>query len=299
MALQPESGPKTLESAILRTTAYADVFDYPLTLVEIHRYLESIPADLPAVRMAVDGLLQTGSLQHQDGYLMLPGRQAIVARRQERTAWCAQLWPKARYYGRLISRLPYVRMLAVTGALAMDNEAGRDIDYLVVTSPGRVWLCRALVILVVRWAARQGDIVCPNYLISENALAFSARNLYTAHELAQMTPLFNLDLYWKIRQANPWLGDFLPNAGGLPRPDISPIPPLAFRTPQRLAEGVLSTPPGDWLESWEMQRKQRKFARLFPPSREANFGPEWCQGHFGEYGQKTLAALTLKMGIDE
>ena len=33
-----------LEYAILATVAYADVFDYPLTLLQLHRYLHSLAA---------------------------------------------------------------------------------------------------------------------------------------------------------------------------------------------------------------------------------------------------------------
>ena len=43
------------------------------------------------------------------------------------------------------------------------------------------------------------------------------------------------------------------------------------------------------LERWEMDRKVRKLSRRGNGHAEAAFGPDWCKGHFGDYGQATLA----------
>jgi hypothetical protein len=288
-------GRPAFDTAVLRTVAYSDIFDYPLNCQEIHRYLEGLPSAPAQVEQACQALLALGALERVGDFWFLPGRAHIVEQRAARAAWSKQLWPKVQRYAAWMARLPYVRMLAVTGALALDNEPGRDIDFLVAAASGRVWLCRALVILVVRWAARSGEVICPNYIISENALEFSARNLYTAHELAQMIPLFGMPVYWKIRQANSWLLDYLPNAIGLPRdefPNLELAKPAFYRPS---IEKALSFRWVDRLEAWEMQRKQRKFARVYPASAEADFSAECCKGHFGEYGARTLSAFEMRL----
>jgi hypothetical protein len=181
----------TLELAIMRTLAYADMFDYPLRPAEVHRYLVAEAASLQRVDQALrDSRLLRELTSQVDDYYALRGRTSLVRLRQERQQVSGGLWPRAARYGRLMAGLPFVRMVAVTGALAVNNVDRRvDLDYLVVTEPGRLWLCRALVILLVRWALLRGGVICPNYFISTSALSIAERSLYTAHELAQMVPI--------------------------------------------------------------------------------------------------------------
>ncbi len=283
--------PQTVETAILHAVAYADVFDYPLTAAEIHRYLVGMPASLAVVHAA----LGNGRLAHRENYFTLPGREVIVEARFRRAEVAAQMWPRAVHYGRAIARLPFVRMVAVTGALAMDNvEPDTDVDYFIVTEPDRLWLCRALVIaLVVKPAARRGDVLCPNYLLSERALALCERNLFTAHELLQMTPIAGLPVYHQMRQANAWTTRFLPNAHDPPQ--RVNLAPSVRRSLRALAEVSLRTPAGDWLEQWEMDRKVRRFSQQNGDHAEVAFSADWCKGHFESHGRLILKAFARRL----
>lgn len=300
---ESEPGLPGVEAAIVRTVAYVDVFDYPLTADEVHRYLVGVPASKDAVKTILgNGHLVPQRLAQYQGYFTLPGREAIVATRQRRTAIARQMWPAARQYGRIIAGLPFVRMVAVTGSLAVNNvEPEADIDYLVVTQNGRLWLCRALVILVVRLAARRGVALCPNYFLAERALAFESRDLYSARELAQMVPLAGLELYQQMRQLNPWTADFLPNAGGYPL-QAAGVPPISrpVRFGRSVAQAVLQTPAGAALERWEMNRKIRKFSQQSQATSrngtiESAFCPDWCKGHFENHGRRILDTFNQKL----
>jgi hypothetical protein len=210
--------PPSLERAIVEAVAYADVFDYPLTADEVHRYLNGVTASRAGVRATLaNGRLVPRLLSHAGRYYCLRGREAVIETRRERARLSATYWRRALGYGRLIAGLPFVRLVAVTGALAMDNVADDDVDYMIITEPGRLWSCRALVVAVVRWAALGGITLCPNYFLSENALVLSERSLFTAHEVAQMVPLAGWDTYDTFRRLNRWTERFLPNAGGPPR----------------------------------------------------------------------------------
>lgn len=272
----------SLEAAIVQTIAYVDVFDYPLTAAEVHRYLEGVA--VPAAK--VEALLANGRLvPHRisrcQGYFTLPGREEIIFTRQKREANAQKLWPEALRYGRLIASLPFVKMVAVTGSLAVNNaDPNADIDYLVVTENGRLWLCRAFTIAIVKLAARRGITLCPNYFLSERSLVFEQRNLYIARELVQMIPISGLEVYAHLRQLNTWTADFLPNAAQSPRQTVAPFSRLRhFSKP---LETALRSPLGSYLEQWEMTRKIRKFSAQTASRQaiETSFSADWCKGHF-------------------
>jgi hypothetical protein len=283
------AGQEATERGIVHAVAYADVFDYPLRVEEIHRYLVRAPTPLDAIRDALrDGRLVPRLLARDGDLYALAGREAIIPIRRRRALVAAALWPRAARYGAFIGNLPFVRSVAVTGALAVDNvEPGDDIDYLVVAEPGRLWLCRALVILLVRLAARSGVVICPNYFLSERALELEERNLFTAHELVQMRPVAGLQTYQKLRQLNRWTVEFLPNADESASLPGAPAPPHPARA---LAEAALRTPLGGWLERQEMRRKVRKLSAQQHDAGETVFDADRCKGHFEAHGRRILAA---------
>lgn len=289
---------QNLIQAILRTVAYADVFDYPLTLPEIHRYLSGEAASLATVA----GLLQAepSLLALTDGYYALPGRAGLALLRRRRARLAARLWPHAVAYGGRIARLPFVRMVAVTGALARNNvQEGADIDYLIVTEPGRLWVCRAMILLLARYSARRGVTLCPNYLISLRALVFPDQTEYAAHEIAQMIPLSGMRVYEQLREKNQWVRRYLPNADG--PPPAAYLPP--DREPRSLAqamlEPLLSVPPLSLLEPWEMSRKIQKLSRQQAASPESAFSTDVCKGHDQAHQTRAAAALAERLRLLE
>lgn len=295
-----------IEAAILKTVAYADVFDYPLTLSEISRYLIGVSASLNTIAT----ILQSGSLtrtllERESGYVFLAPRKEILYARQRRSKIAASKWPKAIHYGKMIARLPFVRMVAVTGALAVDNlDDDGDLDYLIITSPRRLWICRAMTITLVRLAALFGDVICPNYFLSTRALIFEDRNLYTAHELAQMVPISGLETYRQIRSVNQWSKTFLPNAND------SPLRAKKLLTQngtqgndfiRSYTEKLLYSSAINRLEDWEMKRKIHKFTRATINHHEIAFSQDWCKGHFEGHAHRTLRAFEeriRKLGIE-
>lgn len=291
----PDLGLGRLDAAVVQTVAYADVFDYPLTPEEIHRYLIAAPASLSAVHDALQASLPIRQyLSQPEGFVTLHAREAIVETRRRRAAVASSMWPRVEHYASAIAHLPFVRMVAVSGALSVGNgEDGADIDYFIVTEPGHLWSCRAAIIALVRLAAKTGTDICPNYLVSERALALQEHNLYTAHEFLHMVPIAGIKTYQDMWQVNAWTADFLPNAYQWAR--TLPGHPLPAHAVRSLVEAPLRTPAGARLERWEMARKIAKFSRNDEGSRSAAFNSDWCKGHFIDHGASVLAAFAKRM----
>ncbi len=291
----------TIQEALLETVAYVDVFDYPLRSLEAHRYLSGHAATLEQVQHELDVLCAgSGRLAQRDGYYTLPGRELIVKIRKTRYKIAQALWPQAVFYGRRIAAMPFMRMVAVSGSLAVDNaEQGADIDYFIISAAGRVWLSRAFAILIVRLAARKGVQLCPNYILSADRLAFSEHSFYSAHELTQMVLVTGQSMYDQLRQANAWSACYLPNAVGHPRRielvDLS----LGQRRLRSMSETILATRLGTRLEKWEMDRKIARLSRQLPDQAhtEAAFCADWCKGHFVSHGENTMAAFSKRLSI--
>jgi predicted nucleotidyltransferase len=269
------------------------VFDYPLTAPEVYRYLTSAKARYEEVLQALAD--QTIFSQVGD-YFTLRGREQIVETRKRRSAVAAHLWTKAVRYGQIIAMLPFVRMVAVTGSLAMNNtDEGKDVDYMIVTASNRLWTCRALVLLVARLAKLEGLSLCPNYLVTTNALEFKERSLYVAHEVAQMIPLSGMERYKEIRHLNSWMEEYLPNASGAPEIPRSVKPVNGLYFPQKVLEIIFSLPFGSWLERWEMHRKIKKLSYEQSSSFESYFSADVCKGHIDRHGENAVTALAVRL----
>jgi hypothetical protein len=293
-------GRAEVEAAILRTLLYADVFNYPMTADEVHHFLiglkltrEQVHRTLHASSWLADRTVRV------NGYFAARGRAEVASLREAREKASRDLWPAARRYARWMGYLPFVRMVAVTGALAMNNsEAGDDIDFIVVTAPGRVWLTRALCVGMVKVARRFGTRLCPNYVLAETALEQQRRDLFIAHEVVQMAPVVGHALYFQMRRANAWAFEYLPNADQPLNLQPEAAPGGIGIVAQRLFEWLLGGWLGDRLERWESRRKVAKFrpqAEL--ATAHALLDAEHVKGHFLDYGWVTIKAYEERLQV--
>lgn len=210
-----------LQESIIKTLTYFDIFDYPITFVELKKYCD--------VKIAVndeellDILDSIYMVQESSGFYHLIGREKIVEKRLVRSELSIQKMVKARVISKILSRIPFVKLIGISGSLSMNNSIPEDdIDLFFVTQKNTLWITRLLVSLSLlaigqkrkRKNKEAKDKICPNMFLSEDALAFSKKrqNLYLAHEILQLKVLFDKDnTYAKLINKNKWIEKILPN----------------------------------------------------------------------------------------
>lgn len=250
-----------IEQAIISSIAYSDVFDFAVTLQEVHRFLHYVACSFEQMTMVMtETELCHGRISTDGTYYCLTGREACLAERHTREARAVQKLVTARSVGRMLSNVPNVRMVALSGSLAARNSTpGDDIDIFCVTDQGKLWRTRALLLFACKFDTKVlRRNICANYFRSMAVLELDVKSMYMAHELAQMVPMYGLDVYHEMRNQNLWTNDFLPNAQGAPAmtQDIAVSPNTRIKSTTEWAmDGGL----GAWLEKFESKRKIERF----------------------------------------
>ena len=211
-----------LHKAVLSTVLYSDLFDHPLTIGELHRYLVTSCPDRATLEQAVEAL-DGVFLSTDRNFVFMRGREAAIELRHRRQGLAAKRWPPARRFARWLGWVPFLRMVAVCGSQAVDNgDDDGDVDLFLITEPRRLWLVQSLTMILRRAGHLIGIEVCPNYLLTTGSLRIEGHSLYAAREAAQAVPLWGRDAYAEFLDVNGWIEGFLPqhaaNDRHLPEP---------------------------------------------------------------------------------
>ena len=218
-----------MEKAILKTLIYSNIFDYPLTLSEIHKWLIEKKATPRDIEKALKVLILKRKAKEKKGYIFLK-KEGLVNRRIQRVRQSDLYIRKVRIISQFLRVIPWVKLIGISGGLAMENaDKKEDIDLLIITSKKRLWLSRFFVLGFLQIIGQRRKVdhslkeasgkICCNIFLEEDNLEQRRHDLYTAHEILQMKVLWEKDnIYSKFLEDNEWVFKFLPNWVG---PDAS------------------------------------------------------------------------------
>lgn len=261
---------ENIRKNILSTIVYYDILNFPLTSFEIWKYLiAKNGCTLGEVVEALESGELKSNVEEFRGFYFLRGRRALVERRIQNGKNSIKKLKIAEKVAWWLRFAPYVRMVAVTGTLAMGNpERGSDIDFLVVLERGRIFTGRLLATFVVHLLGRRrhgrkiNNRICLNYFITTGSLEIKRQDLFAANEYSFICPLFGFETYKRFGKANiNWIRKQKPNFedGDLvPAKYFAEVKPLQ-QWAQRFFETLINLFGGDRMEAW---LKKKQIARI-------------------------------------
>ncbi|MBP7875646.1 hypothetical protein KA012_01455, partial [Candidatus Woesebacteria bacterium] len=194
----------SVRTQLLLTLYYSWSFGFPLRVGEwyLRTYAHTSPErKLPAASEIAGEMLvlQTSAfvqitngfvapLPESDGLNLQNSRQSRLTISNDKYAEIAPLIKFCRM-------LPWVRGVAVTGSVAVENaESNDDVDLLIVCADNRLWLVRPLLIFFSQlygkrrtWRGEEGNSWCFNLWLETSSLSVpvAQRSLYPANEVCQ------------------------------------------------------------------------------------------------------------------
>jgi len=227
-----------MEKDIIRTVNYFRLYLYPPLFEEIHAFL---PKDIsiPSLKKTLNMLVFQKKLIKYSGRYTLPEygikgakiinkndameqwnklnkRQLISHKKLQRISF--------RLYLKLISFFPQIKLVGLSGTLAMMNANKEDdIDLFILTAKKRLWTGRVIAFILAellglrrrRGQEKAPNKVCLNLFFDESNLKIpkGKQTEYIAHEVLQLKPLIiKDDIYQRFLGANSWVFKIYPNS---------------------------------------------------------------------------------------
>lgn len=211
-----------VEKAVLKTLCYSDIFDYPLTKDEIWKFLIS---SKKISKKAFETCFGAKTIFYTENkFYCLQNRIQVINKRIKKEKTSREKLKIAREVASILFKIPSVKLIGISGNLSMNNAGeSDDIDLFIITKKNTIWITRFFVILILsilgkRRKRKQKEVknkICINMFMDEESLFLpqEKRNLYIAHEVVQMMPLFDREnTYYKYIVENDWVREYLSNS---------------------------------------------------------------------------------------
>ena len=361
------STPTTLENQILATIVYYDILNYPLTGFEVFLYLVGerksdinavgtghcpVPRSAEIIDLLNSSKYLKKYISQKLGFYFLKKRVLklqtvetqhccvstvrrleptveidIVQQRLDRKKLADQKWKKIKKIFWIMQIIPFMKMVLVSGSLAMGNSKDEsDIDLIIIAKKKRIWIVRTFVTLLtsILGVRRHSNVtknkICLNHYITDKSLRIPFESLYNAQSYLHLINIYDSKedkkLFREFQEDNKWIGKYVSNyelseLGGFRSIKRSKI----LNSISKLSEFTLAGRAGDYLENALSKIQSNKIKKdplykksggrvtinnnqleFHPDSHEANIIPEFNKRmkelKLFEFGEQKDSGLT-------
>ncbi len=201
-----------ISKQVILPLLYFDIFSYPLKADEIITYTNQSALTVENTPAVLQKLVENKILFRINDYYLITNSPEKVEERMANNELAAKMMSKAGKMAKLISFFPFVKAVCISGALSKNvMTIDGDIDFFIITTKDRLWICRTLLILFKKlFLFNSHKYFCLNYFIDESHLLIEEQNRYTATEIVTLKPMVGGELYQAFMKENKWVSDFYP-----------------------------------------------------------------------------------------
>jgi predicted nucleotidyltransferase len=203
----------SIQTDILSTLAYFDMFNYPLKKREVFLFLAN-NYENEVFEDAIFDLQNRCLIFEMGDFYSLHDNYDLLYRRKQGNKKAKELMRTADKVAAFLSKFPYVRAIGVSGSLSKDfADDQSDIDFFIITEKNRLWVARTIMhcFKKLTFLINRQHFFCMNYYIDETMLEIKEKNVYTATEVVTLIPYQGCNAFNKFYAANAWTKTFLPN----------------------------------------------------------------------------------------
>jgi len=202
----------TIQTDILKTLSYFDIFRYPLTAEEIflHRRIDYTESEL---KYQLDSLIINRQIYQNENFYSLNNDPALAVNRINGNKRAVQQLKIAARSARILSYFPFVRGIAISGSLSKNfSRKNDDIDFFIITAANRLWIARSFLHVFLKFAflVKKQKWFCLNYYIDETALLIPEQNTFTAIEIITLKPFYGNGIFDQFAVSNEWTKQYFP-----------------------------------------------------------------------------------------
>lgn len=240
------------ERAIVRVLLYFEIFSYPLTAEEVFQFSNCEGAISEEISDKLQKLVNQGVVFQFGSFFQMQNDPAWIAHRLENNRRADRLLPVARRMARLIGAFPFIRGVFVSGSLSKHCMGpDSDIDFFIVTQPGRLWLARTLLVCFKKiFLFNSHKYFCVNYFVDISHLEIEEKNLFTATEIVTLLPMYGREWCEAFYRTNGWVRDFFPH---FPQRTTDGVLPHKNGFLKKTMEWMLGSRVSDWLDLQAMR----------------------------------------------
>jgi predicted nucleotidyltransferase len=282
---------------IVKTIGYFDYFKYPLKKEQILHFLNVKIENIETLEFALEDLIKEQKVQKKDDFYSLQNIDQYVANRIKGEHRFTLLEERIGKSCKRISKFPFVKFVGISGSLSKGYASeNADIDFFIITSKNRLWICRTILHLFKKLSFLKGSEhwYCMNYFIDETAIEIEEQNYFTAIELTTLMPMTNeQDFYQSLIDKNlVWIQPLLPNyTFVIPSNRVK----LQNKIWNRIAEFFSSDALNKRLMNWTDKKWRNKWKKKNYPDEDYELAFKTriniSKNHLHNYQKKLLAHL--------